>query len=415
MTTTDEKDEWETQKKMISMMKLSDEFRIQLIRAMLKEEDTYEKIFDRAMKDEIANVADMFQERIDKMSIKIAMMKENIAKMPSKADGLRRGVENLTKIRKTLEERKMCVASLNRENLFRISIRRLSTLLKDVPTVWKSRFLKYMQSKEDERGEHMSGDAYEDSVFNTIRRRLQDFEHLEVLQNVHVICDEIVEGVKSELDVIVIDRKRRQVVTLIEVKRSFVSLPSGLNNVPKIHPTTRFVLSKLKDRVELRSTKHLDDTEQLYSFSPDMHVVGVGFLIDEETCDSTIRTHLEASMISYLCKERLTFKSSTFDKTGDGVVTVSRPEFEGDFEGFSFESYGRDCWIFRKKFKEVTSSSNDTKTLVNDALKSAGFERRPILVPKDLMQHIPIESFVPYVLNSLASRRKMLDLLRSMK
>ena len=80
-----------------------------LIRAMLKEEeDTYEKIFDRAMKDEIANVADMFQERIDKMNIMIAMMKENIAKMPSKADGLRRGVENLTKIRKNLKQQKMC-------------------------------------------------------------------------------------------------------------------------------------------------------------------------------------------------------------------------------------------------------------------------------------------------------------------
>ena len=112
-----------------------------------------------------------------------------------------------------------------------------------------------MQSKEDEVGEHMSGDAYEDSVFNAIRKRLKDFEYLEVLQNVHVVCDEIVEGVKSELDVIVIDKKRRKVVTLIEVKRSFVSLPSGLNNVPKIHATTRFVLSKLKDRVELEINK----------------------------------------------------------------------------------------------------------------------------------------------------------------
>ena len=412
---TTEKDEWETQKKMISMMKLSDEFRVRLIRAMLKEEDTYEKKSDLAMKDEIASVKDTFRERIDKMNNKIAMMKENMAKMPSKADGLRRGVENLTKIRNTLEQQKNSIASLKAQNLFRILIHQLSPLLKDVPSVWKSRFLKYMQSKEDEVGEHMGGDAYEDSVFNAIRKRLKDFEYLEVLQNVHVVCDEIVEGVKSELDVIVIDRKRRQVVTLIEVKRSFVSLPSGLNNVPKIHATTRFVLSKLKDRVELRSTKHLDDTEQLYSFSPDMHVVGVGFLIDEETCDSTIRTHLEASLISYLCKERLAFKSSTFDKTGDGIVSVSTHAFEGDYRGFSFESYGTDCWIFRKKFKEVTSSSNDTKTLVNDALKRAGFERRPILVPKDLMQHVPIESFTAYVLNALASRRKMLELLRSMK
>ena len=240
---TDKKDEWETQKKMISMMKLSDEFRIRLIRAMLKEEeDTYEKKSDLAMKDEIANVKDMFRERIDKMNIKIAMMKENMAKMSSKADGLRRGVENLTKIRNTLEQQKNSIASLKAEHLFRILIHQLSPLLKDVPSVWKSRFLKYMQSKEDEVGEHMSGDAYEDSVFNAIRKRLQDFEYLEVLQNVHVVCDEIVEGVKSELDVIVIDRKRRQVVTLIEVKRSFVSLPSGLNNVPKIHATTRFVL-----------------------------------------------------------------------------------------------------------------------------------------------------------------------------
>ena len=140
---------------------------------------------------------------------------------------------------KNLEEQKK-LSHHGSKNLFRISIRRLSTLLKDVPTVWKSRFLKYMQSKEDEGGEHMSGDAYEDSVFNAIRKRLKDFEYLEVLQNVHVVCDEIVEGVKSELDVIVIDRKRRQVVTLIE-ETFFVSLPSGLNNVPKIHPTTRFV------------------------------------------------------------------------------------------------------------------------------------------------------------------------------
>ena len=58
------------------------------------------------------------------------------------------------------------------------------------------------------------------------------------------------------------------------------------------------------------------------------------------------------------------------------------------------------------------SKEHDTKRLVNDALVSAGFERRPILVPKDLMQNITIESFVSHVLNALASRRKMVDLLR---
>ena len=421
----EDEEEWMTTvKDMVSMMKLSDEFRHSLLKSMLiGEKFSYTKKFDDSLRSEIQMVCEILKRKIDNIDNKIKALREKmLLTIETSCDGVRRGIENLTQKKRGFERKQRKLEAQNRERLFRFLNRPLQNLLKDTPKVWRNRFLKHLEDNKDHKaGEHVRGDAFEDLVFKSIQDRLRDVDHLEVYQNVYIVSpDEILEGDKAELDVIIIDKNTYEVVTLIEVKRSFVSLPSGLKNVPKICRSTKFVLSELKGRVELRSSKR--NAKAKYSFSPDLYVIGVGFLIDEDTCDTTIQNHLEASLVSHIISKNEIFERATFDET-KGIVSISCPKDDDDT--FSFGKYYKNCWIFCDKEdlacdkdeeedkKNDEKPINNTKTLVNDALSKAGFAKRPILIPIDLMQNISIESFVSYALNSLASRRKMFELLRS--
>lgn len=441
-------------------MKISDKLRIAFIESILKNESppSFDDSIDRIMKDQIEIVLKIYTGKVETLENKIKNMKlqRERAKAEKKKNGLEKGILNLTNQKNMTELKKKSIESLDRKTVF-IYLRSLfCELLKDVPILWRSIFLENMDSVGVcIEGAKVSGDEYENQVFYALYRSLKDYTHLKVLQNVLISSNQIRDGMKSELDVIVrffffffnlfetllfsclfltnlqiqllsfshqiIDTELCEIVTLVEVKRSYVSITSGLRNIPQFEEGTKFDLGEKKGKTYLIQKK-----KGTYSFSRDLHVVGVGFLIDKDKVDTQIRRYLEEIFISHLVRRGAFFERVEYEK--DSKTVSCRGEVNPDV--FRFHKHSQNCWVYcgddnveekeedgkdeDEKEEEEKDSHTTTVARVNYSLSNSGFLKRPIKIPSDLARKMTIEMVVANALGSLASRKKMREILENM-
>ncbi len=222
----------------------------------------------------------------------------------------------------------------------------------------------------------------------------------------------------------IIDTELREIVTLVEVKRSYVSITSGLRNIPQFEEGTKFDLGEKKGKTYLIQKK-----KGTYSFSRDLHVVGVGFLIDKDKVDTQIRRYLEEIFISHLVRRGIFFERVEYEK--DSKTVSCRGKVSPDV--FRFHKHSQNCWVYcgddnveekeedekdedgkEEEEEEEKDSHTTTVARVNYSLSNSGFLKRPIKIPSDLAREMTIEMVVANALGSLASRKKMREILENM-
>ena len=388
-----------------------------------------------------------------------------------KRNGKLRGIENRMK----LLRRKMAKANALREMIKDETFKGAYSFLVDLCRPWVEHIPKHWRQwlidgfraageglpQEDKE----SGDKYEARVFKTVSRGCEGTRY-KVERNLNLSVP-IAPGQKSEMDVVVVERETEKIVSVVEVKRSYVALPHGTGNLPYdlFGPDNRYKRTKRGKETYLKSNKTGSVT-----FVPRPLVLGVAFFLDETLSERLVRD-CWAEVISSRCRkheedpsrdvfyfypdgakdlagvrlysddediqraiekgERLSqeqmkhcfVKLSCTYKTADGAEVNVRP-----LDQLKCGPHAKNFWIPSEvaavESDEVVdigskvdgaSSADDgdeIESVMNRAMRNAGFVRRPLDIPDTALDRIRWVYFCKIVVNSIAGKSAICEAIK---
>jgi len=237
------------------------------------------------------------QKKLNGFRKQIAILTANGKEDSKRCKGLERGFENVKRLRETKIRWVNRVRKIDYVSLFDVLMKICGTFLNHITREWRSTLLRgYLMNDAPANivpGE--DGDKYEAVVIEALEKACAK-AGFKVLSNVHLSAPSVlIEGQKTEFDVLVVEEKTKMIVAILEVKRAYYSLTSGTGNIPfqAFGPERKY---ELRDRGRIQMLQ-LDQKRGDTMFLASPVIFGVGFLCDR-SFDSALK-QLQSEIVAW--------------------------------------------------------------------------------------------------------------------